>query len=72
MVIESQKEGSVPRSGPAGKGRPDPCCWKQGYRSMRGGGFKTVLRGWVTKLDQAGYSQNTIHTTCNDMMEEPC
>ena len=39
---------------------------------MRGGGFKIVLRGWVTKLDQAGYSQNTIHTAYNDMMEEPC
>ena len=24
---------------------------------------KTVLSGWLTKLYQAGYSQNTIHTT---------
>ena len=39
---------------------------------MRGGGSNTVLSGWVTKLDQARYSQNTIHTAYNDMMEEPC
>ena len=51
---------------------PHPCWRKQEYKSMRGGGSNTVLSEWVTKLDQARYSQNTIHTTYNDMMEEPC